>query len=83
LHGELLHAVERPCAVGTLVGSARDLAPSGGSRKIRRRLGNLRGALGAQVAAGALDADLLRERLAALDASLQRFRQRVEPPPAG
>jgi len=51
--------------------------------EVRLALGNLRGALGAQVAAGALDADLLRERLTALDASLQRFRRRVEPPPAG
>jgi hypothetical protein len=51
--------------------------------EVRLTLGNLRGALGAQVAAGAVDADLLRERLAALDASLQRFRQRLEPPPSG
>jgi len=50
---------------------------------VRLALGNLRGALGAQVAAGSVDPDLLRERLAALDASLQRFRGRVEPPPAG
>ena len=50
---------------------------------VRLALGNLRGALQAQVAAGSVDPDLLRERLAALDASLQRFRTRIEPPPAG
>lgn len=50
---------------------------------VRLALGNLRGALSAQVAAGTVDDPLLRERLAALDASLQRFRVRVEPPPAG
>jgi len=50
---------------------------------VRLALGNLRGALGAQVSAGSLDPDLLRERLAALDTSLQRFRARIEPPPAG
>ncbi len=50
---------------------------------VRLALGNLRGALGAQVAAGSLDPDLLRERLDALDASLQRFRTRFEPPPVG
>jgi hypothetical protein len=50
---------------------------------VRLALGNLRGALGAQVAAGSIDPDLLRQRLAALDASLQRFRGRIEPPAAG
>lgn len=50
---------------------------------VRLALGDLRGALGAQVAAGVVDPDLLRERLAALGGSLQRFRQRVEPPAAG
>ena len=47
---------------------------------VRLALGNLRGALSAQVAAGTVDAELLRERLAALDTSLQRFRNRIEPP---
>jgi hypothetical protein len=50
---------------------------------VRLAIGDLRGALGAQVAAGSVDPDLLRARLAALDASLQRFRERVEPPPTG
>jgi hypothetical protein len=43
-------------------------------------LGNLRGAIQAQVGAGGLDADLLRQRLSSLDAALQRFRARVSPP---
>jgi hypothetical protein len=43
-------------------------------------LGNLRGAIQAQVDAGGLDADLLRERLSSLDAALQRFRAGVAPP---
>ena len=43
-------------------------------------LGNLRGAIQAQVDAGGLDADLLRERLSSLDAALQRFRASVAPP---
>ena len=40
-------------------------------------LGNLRGAIQAQVGAGGLDADLLRGRLVDLNDSLQRFRQRL------
>jgi hypothetical protein len=43
-------------------------------------LGSLRGAIQAQVEAGGLDADLLRERLSSLEAALQRFRARVSPP---
>ena len=50
---------------------------------VRLSLTDLRGAFGAQVAAGTVDADLLRQRLATLEASLQRFRARIEPPPAG
>ena len=44
---------------------------------VRLSLGNLRAALQAQVAAGGIDPDLLRERLADLDAALQRLRQRL------
>ena len=47
---------------------------------VRMSLGNLRGALQAQVEARGIDPDLLRERLADLDGALQRFRQRLSPP---
>ena len=47
---------------------------------VRLALTDLRGALGAQVAAGGIDPDLLRGRLATLEAALQRFRGAVEPP---
>lgn len=42
-------------------------------------LGSLRGAIQAQFGAGGLAADLLRDRLADLNGSLQRFRLRVSP----
>ena len=43
-------------------------------------LGNLRAALQAQVAAQGIDPDLLRGRLAGLEAALERFRLRLSPP---
>jgi hypothetical protein len=48
-------------------------------RQAQLSLGNLRGALQAQVEARGIDPDLLRERLADLDGALQRFRQRLSP----
>jgi hypothetical protein len=51
---------------------------------VRLALTDLRGSIGAQVAAGGIDPDLLRGRLATLEASLQRFRGAIEPPaPSG
>lgn len=47
---------------------------------VRLALTDLRGSLGAQVAAGGIDPDLLRGRLATLEAALQRFRRAIEPP---
>jgi hypothetical protein len=47
---------------------------------VQLALGNLRGALQAQVDAGGIDAELLRVRLADLDGALQGFRTRVSPP---
>jgi hypothetical protein len=44
---------------------------------VRTSLTDLRGAVQAQLAAGAIDQDLLRQRLAVLDDGLQRFRQRL------
>jgi hypothetical protein len=46
---------------------------------VQLALGNLRGALQAQVQARGIDAELLRERLADLDGALQRFRERISP----
>jgi len=46
---------------------------------VQLSLGNLRGALQAQVEARGIDPELLRERLADLDGALQRFRQRISP----
>jgi hypothetical protein len=48
--------------------------------EVQMALGNLRGAIRAQVDAGGVDPDLLRERLTDLDGALQRFRARVSPP---
>ena len=48
-------------------------------QQVHLALGNLRGALQAQVEARGIDPDLLRERLADLDGALQRFRQRLSP----
>jgi hypothetical protein len=50
---------------------------------VRLALTDLRGSLGAQVAAGGIDPDLLRGRLATLEAALQRFRSAIEPPVSG
>jgi len=47
--------------------------------QVQLALGSLRGAIQAQVGAGGVDADLLRDRLADLNAGLQRFRQRLSP----
>jgi len=47
--------------------------------QVQLALGRLRGSIQAQVGAGGLDADLLRDRLADLNAGLQRFRQRLSP----
>ncbi len=47
---------------------------------VRLALTDLRGALGAQVAAGGIDADLLRGRLATLETALHGFRGGIEPP---
>lgn len=46
---------------------------------VQRSLGNLRGALQAQVEARGIEPELLRERLSDLDGALQRFRQRLSP----
>ncbi len=46
---------------------------------VRLSLGSLRAALQAQVQAGGIDPELLRERLADLDSALQRFRLRLSP----
>jgi hypothetical protein len=46
---------------------------------VRLSLGSLRAALQAQVEAGGIDPELLRERLLDLDGALQRFRQRLSP----
>jgi hypothetical protein len=48
-------------------------------RQVQLALGNLRGALQAQVEAGGIDPELLRARLADLDSSLQPYRQRLMP----
>ena len=48
--------------------------------QVQLALGSLRGSIQAQVGAGGLDADLLRDRLVDLNAGLQRFRQRMSPP---
>lgn len=48
---------------------------------VRVSLGSLRGALRAQVEAGGIDPDLLRERLVDLDGALHRFRQRLSVTP--
>ena len=48
-------------------------------RQAQVSLGNLRGALQAQVEAQLIDPELLRERLADLDGALERFRQRLSP----
>jgi hypothetical protein len=45
-------------------------------------LGNLRGAIQAQVDAGGIDTDLLRSQLSDLDGVLQRFHARLVPPPS-
>jgi hypothetical protein len=50
---------------------------------VRLALTDLRGSLGAQVAAGGIDPELLRGRLATLEAALQRFRVAIEPPASG
>ena len=47
---------------------------------VRLSLGNLRGALQAQVEAQGVDPALLRERLTGLDAALERYRLRLSPP---
>jgi hypothetical protein len=47
--------------------------------EVRLSLGSLRGTMQAQVEAGGIDSELLRERLVDLDGALQRFRQRVSP----
>jgi hypothetical protein len=47
--------------------------------QVRLSLGNLRGALQAQVEARGIDAELLRARLADLDGALQSLRQRLSP----
>lgn len=47
--------------------------------QVQLALGSLRGAIQAQVGAGGVDADLLRDRLADLNDSLQRFRRRFAP----
>lgn len=47
--------------------------------QVQLSLGNLRGALQAQVEARGIDAELLRARLADLDGALQSFRQRLSP----
>lgn len=47
--------------------------------QVQLALGNLRGALRAQVEAGGIDPGLLRERLDELNAALQPFRQRLSP----
>ena len=51
--------------------------------ELQTSLGNLRGAVQAQVDAGGIDPDLLRTRLSDLDGALQRFHARLVPPPAG
>jgi len=48
-------------------------------RQVQLALGNLRGALQAQVEAGGIDPELLRARLADLDSTLQPYRQRLMP----
>jgi len=48
-------------------------------RQVQLALGNLRGALQAQVQAGGIDPELLRARLADLDSTLQPYRQRLMP----
>ena len=50
--------------------------------EVRTALGNLRGAVQAQVDAGGVDPDLLRTRLSDLDGALQRFHTRLVPPSA-
>ena len=47
--------------------------------EVQLALGNLRGAFAAQVEAGGIDPDLLRERLTELDGSLRGFRERLSP----
>ena len=47
--------------------------------QVQLALGSLRGAIQAQVGAGGVDADLLRDRLADLNDSLQGFRRRLTP----
>jgi hypothetical protein len=48
--------------------------------QVQLSLRSLRGALQAQVEAQGIDPELLRVRLADLDAALQQFRQRLSPP---
>jgi hypothetical protein len=48
-------------------------------RQVQLSLGNLRGALHAQVEAQGVDPGLLRERLASLEGALQGFRERLTP----
>jgi hypothetical protein len=50
--------------------------------EVQTALGNLRGAVRAQVDAGGIDPDLLRTRLSDLDRALQRFHTRLVPPPS-
>jgi hypothetical protein len=47
--------------------------------QVQLALGSLRGSIQAQVGAGGVDADLLRDRLADLNDSLQGFRRRLSP----
>jgi hypothetical protein len=54
-------------------------AASAEIEQVQLAIGSLRGAIQAQVGAGGVDADLLRDRLADLNDSLQGFRRRLAP----
>jgi hypothetical protein len=82
--GEVSASVDR--VTGQFDALATDPGSQGSAAEIEAvqlALGSLRGALQAQVGAGAIDAQLLRERLAGLESALERFRQRVSPPATG
>jgi hypothetical protein len=84
LLGEVSAELDRTVAV--FEGLAAEPAMQSASvqvQDVRLALTDLRGSLGAQVAAGGIDPDLLRGRLATLETSLQRFRGAIEPPATG
>jgi len=72
-----LDRVTRDFAVLATEPSIRDATAEIGD--VQLSLGSVRATLQAQIVAGAIDPDLLRERLLDLDRALQAFRQRVSP----